>query len=44
MNTEKVKVKLDMITGMIQKLGEEIKGKLNIGKEEWREVQKQNQK
>ena len=43
MNTEKVEVKLDMITGMLLKLGEEIKGKLNITKEEWREVQKQIQ-
>ena len=43
MNTEGVDVKLDMLTGMIQKLGEEIKGKLNIFKEEWRELQTQIQ-
>ena len=43
MNTEGVEVKLDMLTGMIQELGDEIKGKLNILKEDWREVQKQIQ-
>ena len=43
MNTEGVEAKLDMLTGMIQELGDEIKGKLNILKEEWREVQKQIQ-
>ena len=43
MNSEGVDVKLDMLTGMIQELGDEIKGKLNIVKEEWREVQKQIQ-
>ena len=43
MNTEGVDVKLDMLTSMLQKLGEEIKGKLNTTKEEWREVQNQIQ-
>ena len=43
MNTDKVEVRLDMITSMLQKLGEEIKGKLNTTKEEWSEVQNQIQ-
>ena len=41
MNTEGVDEKLCMLTGMIQNIGEEINGKLNIFKEEWSEVQKQ---
>ena len=43
METEGVDEKLCMLTGMIQNIGEEINGKLNIFKEEWREVQKQIQ-
>ena len=43
MNSEGVDEKLCMLTGMIQKIGEVINGKLNIFKEEWREVQKQIQ-
>ena len=43
METEGVEKKLDMLTGMIQTMGEEINGKLNTFKEEWREVHKQIQ-
>ena len=43
METEGVEVKLCMLTGMIQNIGEEINGKLNIFKEECREVVKEIQ-
>ena len=43
MITEGVEDKLCVLEGVILEVRDEIKGKVNIDKEEWREVQKQIQ-